>query len=256
MTDTLKSTLNALLVNNANNGNDNEQDPILLEQFHNARLARMHELRQLMEVDLLSPPTPIVVEVRVATTQETPAAVSMETKQKTASSRSRSPVKSPSRSVINKTVTEPTTQGDTTDKERTKWKKSIQLPLAEILNHRHGPLFANAVKTEHVQHYTDCVRQPMDLSLIRTRIRDAVISTSQEFERDILLMCMNAIMFNGEDTPMNQFARDIMQFSMLKIKELYQTEKLVQVRRLSISSQLNTPIIANKSQQSSMIIEE
>jgi bromodomain-containing protein 8 len=65
-------------------------------------------------------------------------------------------------------------------------------------------------------------------------VRDGVVTTTTEFERDMMQMCVNAVMFNREDTAMYRFAIEFMEFARLKIKALRETELLVS-RRNSMS---------------------
>ncbi|ORE09046.1 hypothetical protein BCV72DRAFT_248372 [Rhizopus microsporus var. microsporus] len=63
------------------------------------------------------------------------------------------------------------------------WQKSVQLLWQEIANHKSGPLFLNPVKKNRAPFYN--------------RI---IIKTTVEFERDIVLMLTNALMYNKEGT--------------------------------------------------------
>ncbi|XP_055507789.1 bromodomain-containing protein 8-like [Leucoraja erinacea] len=60
-------------------------------------------------------------------------------------------------------------------------------------------LFLNPVSEERVPGYHSWVHRPMDLSNIKRNIRKGLIRTTVEFQRDIMLMFQNAVMYNSSD---------------------------------------------------------
>ncbi|XP_069761483.1 bromodomain-containing protein 8 isoform X3 [Narcine bancroftii] len=80
-----------------------------------------------------------------------------------------------------------------------KWKRTVLLMWKEIARHRFASLFLNPVTEERVPGYHSQVCRPMDLSNIKRNIRKGLINTTTEFQRDIMLMFQNAIMYNSSD---------------------------------------------------------
>ncbi|XP_072337872.1 bromodomain-containing protein 8 [Scyliorhinus torazame] len=79
------------------------------------------------------------------------------------------------------------------------WKRTVLLMWKEIASHRFASLFLNPVTEERVPGYHSRVRRPMDLSNIKRNIRKGLIRTTAEFQRDIMLMFQNAVMYNSSD---------------------------------------------------------
>ncbi|XP_032896229.1 bromodomain-containing protein 8 isoform X2 [Amblyraja radiata] len=79
------------------------------------------------------------------------------------------------------------------------WKRTVLLMWKEIASHRFASLFLNPVSEERVPGYHSWVHRPMDLSNIKRNIRKGLIRTTVEFQRDIMLMFQNAVMYNSSD---------------------------------------------------------
>lgn len=112
------------------------------------------------------------------------------------------------------------------ERERRSWRKNINLVLGEIENHKHGPVFKNPVKEDAFPGYSKMVYRPLDLSTIKQRIRDGSITSTAEFQRDVLLMCQNAMMVNSEGTPMYTYAKELKEFANRKIETFISTERM------------------------------
>ncbi|KAK3839562.1 MAG: hypothetical protein JOS17DRAFT_770641 [Linnemannia elongata] len=91
-----------------------------------------------------------------------------------------------------------------------KWKKILMMIWTEITNHRYGAVFMQPIKEYDAPGYYLMIKRPMDLKSIKERIRDGQITNADEFHRDVLLMFMNALMYNGEDTEVYQMAMAMM----------------------------------------------
>ncbi|KAI8986040.1 hypothetical protein BDB01DRAFT_787469 [Pilobolus umbonatus] len=90
------------------------------------------------------------------------------------------------------------------------WLKNINLLWHEVANHKNGTMFMNPIKESIAPFYYDIIKQPMDLKKIKNRIRDGIITTTVEFERDVMLMLCNALIYNKEDTEVYQMAREML----------------------------------------------
>ncbi|KFH73220.1 hypothetical protein MVEG_00441 [Podila verticillata NRRL 6337] len=91
-----------------------------------------------------------------------------------------------------------------------KWKKILMMIWTDIANHRFGAVFMQPIKEQDAPGYYLMIKRPMDLKSIKERIRDGQITNADEFHRDVLLMFMNALMYNGEDTEVYQMALAMM----------------------------------------------
>ncbi|KAI1315787.1 Bromodomain-containing protein 8 [Mortierella claussenii] len=91
-----------------------------------------------------------------------------------------------------------------------KWKKILMMIWSDIANHRFGAVFMQPIKEQDAPGYYYMVKRPMDLKSIKERIRDGQITNADEFHRDVLLMFMNALMYNGEDTEVYHMALAMM----------------------------------------------
>ncbi|KAF9581004.1 Bromodomain-containing protein 8, partial [Lunasporangiospora selenospora] len=91
-----------------------------------------------------------------------------------------------------------------------KWKKILMMIWSDIANHRFGAVFMQPIKEQDAPGYYYMIKRPMDLKSIKERIRDGQITNADEFHRDVLLMFMNAIMYNNEDTEIHQMALAMM----------------------------------------------
>ncbi|OLL21728.1 Bromodomain-containing protein 8 [Neolecta irregularis DAH-3] len=109
-------------------------------------------------------------------------------------------------------------------------KKFVGLILTvwnDISTHRNGALFNNPVSDRDAPGYSSLIKTPQDLKTIRQKVRDGVITNAKEFERDILLMFANSIMFNEEGTDMSNMAQEMRAEAEKLVRSFIQTEKRV-----------------------------
>ncbi|ORX45467.1 hypothetical protein DM01DRAFT_1339977 [Hesseltinella vesiculosa] len=97
------------------------------------------------------------------------------------------------------------------DQRQKSWQKNINLLWRDIANHKNGAMFMNPIKEAQAPGYYKMVKYPLDLKGIKNRIRDGVIRTTVEFERDVILMLVNSLMYNQEDTEVYQLALEMLQ---------------------------------------------
>ncbi|KAJ1911895.1 hypothetical protein IWQ60_009918 [Tieghemiomyces parasiticus] len=107
------------------------------------------------------------------------------------------------------TAEEETAEQRDRDKKLKNWKKLIGMIWRNIANHRAASLFEGPIKAQDAPGYHDLIKRPIDLKAIRLRIRDDKITTTDEFHRDILLMLMNALMYNSEDSEVYQMTLEM-----------------------------------------------
>jgi hypothetical protein len=70
-------------------------------------------------------------------------------------------------------------------------------------------VFTHAVKDEIAPGYRNVVYRPMDLSTIKKNIENSTIKTTKEFQRDIMLMFTNAIMYNSSNHDVYKIALEM-----------------------------------------------
>ncbi|KAF7731195.1 hypothetical protein EC973_000610 [Apophysomyces ossiformis] len=123
------------------------------------------------------------------------------------------------------TAMTPTSLASSSDRKRTReeqrqksWQKNVNLLWQEIANHKNGTMFMNPIKESIAPRYYDVVKQPMDLKTIKNRVRDGVIKSTMEFERDIVLMLTNSLMYNKEGTEVYQMAHEMLGDALEQIR--------------------------------------
>merc|ERR1719481_790344 len=113
------------------------------------------------------------------------------------------------------------------DRDYRAWKKSIILVWSQISQHKNANLFANAVTEADAPDYRDIVFRPMDLNSIKKNVESGHIKTTEEFERDLMLMFFNATMYNSSDHEVYKLTVD-MHRGTQKILVDYKSAQLLQ----------------------------
>ncbi|XP_055373764.1 bromodomain-containing protein 8 [Condylostylus longicornis] len=75
------------------------------------------------------------------------------------------------------------------------WKKSILAVYAKLLSNKNSSLFLRTPSEEQAPKYRQIILHPLDLQTIKKNIDNNIIKSTNEFQRDLMLMCINAIMF-------------------------------------------------------------
>ncbi|CEP11887.1 hypothetical protein [Parasitella parasitica] len=104
----------------------------------------------------------------------------------------------------------PTSTKRNSEQRQKAWQKNINLLWQEIANHKNGTMFLNPIKKSHAPMYDEVVKQPLYLKTIKNRVRDGIVRTTAEFERDIVLMLTNSLMYNKEGTEMYLMAQEML----------------------------------------------
>ena len=110
-------------------------------------------------------------------------------------------------------------------KEYRTWKKAIMVNWRLISAHKNASLFSHPVTETEAKGYEDIVHHPVDLNTIKKRIETGQIRTTAEYERDILLMFQNAIMFNNADHDVHKMAVEMQRDTVGMIEEFVETQK-------------------------------
>ncbi|RIA87662.1 hypothetical protein C1645_273560 [Glomus cerebriforme] len=135
--------------------------------------------------------------------------------------------------------TAPTPSGETSDDKKLKtWQKLVSMILHEINNHRFASVFQNPIREQDAPGYYEIVKQPMDLRTLKKRLREGTIHDTNLFHRDLMLMFMNASVFNREETDIHQMA--------LEMKDHVETQ-ILEFRRSEGSGGTHEPATRRKS---------
>ncbi|KAK7068102.1 Bromodomain-containing protein 8, partial [Halocaridina rubra] len=110
--------------------------------------------------------------------------------------------------------------GDDPESERAykSWKKPIMILWNEIAGHRCASIFLRPISDEQVPGYRSVVYRPMDLQTIKRNIESGIIRNTAEFQRDMMLMFLNATMYNTSDHNVHQMARHMMKDTISTIE--------------------------------------
>ncbi|CAH1784645.1 unnamed protein product [Owenia fusiformis] len=129
---------------------------------------------------------------------------------------------------------------DTEDEKSHKmWKKAIMIVWRAAANHKFANVFMHKVTEDIAPGYNNIVHRPMDLTTIKKNIENGVIRTTSEFQRDMMLMFTNAIMYNNCDQSIYNMSKTMYDDVMQQI-ELYVATQ-VQMQSVLIAD-TNKPI--------------
>jgi len=93
--------------------------------------------------------------------------------------------------------------------------------------HKYGSIFAHPIKESDAPGYHEIVKKPMDLKTIKNKIKDGSIANLDDMQNAMLLMFTNALLYNDEDTPVYQMAREMMEWSEGQFNEMRHLEHLL-----------------------------
>lgn len=115
------------------------------------------------------------------------------------------------------------------DREYRAWKKSIMLLYGRLATHKYASLFLRPITDDQAPGYSSIVHRPIDLSTIKKNIELGVTRTTAEFQRDVMLMFLNSIMYNKSSHFVHKMARHMQQEGMQHVQDFLTTQMLVQV---------------------------
>lgn len=95
------------------------------------------------------------------------------------------------------------------DKSRRRTTQVLLMLHNEVSNHTHGNLFHQAIKEADAPDYYSLIKQPMDLKLIKQRIKEGTIASALDLRRALSLMFANALMYNRPDTEVHRMANEM-----------------------------------------------
>ncbi|XP_068265376.1 bromodomain-containing protein 8-like [Nyctibius grandis] len=77
------------------------------------------------------------------------------------------------------------------------FKRTLLSIWKMIASHRYSGPFLKAVTEKQAPGYRDVVKRPMDLTSIKRRLSKGHIQSMIQFQRDLMLMFQNAVMYNS-----------------------------------------------------------
>ncbi|XP_052005924.1 bromodomain-containing protein 8-like isoform X2 [Xyrauchen texanus] len=116
------------------------------------------------------------------------------------------------------------------------WKKAIMLVWRAAANHRYASVFQQPVSDDIAPGYHSIVHRPMDLSAIKKNIESGQIRTTAEFQRDIMLMFQNAVMYNSSDHDVFHMALEMQRDVLEQIQQFLATQLIMQTSESGIST--------------------
>ncbi|XP_073966568.1 bromodomain-containing protein 8-like [Choristoneura fumiferana] len=89
------------------------------------------------------------------------------------------------------------------------WKRSVMLVYSRLCAHKYASLFLRPITDEEAPGYSVVVKRPMDLTTIKKNIEAGHIRSTAEFQRDVLLMLSNSLMYNSSEHSVYQMAKEL-----------------------------------------------
>ncbi|XP_075887598.1 bromodomain-containing protein 8 isoform X2 [Nelusetta ayraudi] len=116
------------------------------------------------------------------------------------------------------------------------WKKAIMLVWRAAANHRYANVFLQPVTEEIAPGYHSIVHRPMDLATIKKNIEIGLIRTTAEFQRDIMLMFQNAVMYNSLDHDVYHMALEMQRDVLEQIQQFLATQLIMETSESGVSA--------------------
>ncbi|KAF0038333.1 hypothetical protein F2P81_008817 [Scophthalmus maximus] len=103
-------------------------------------------------------------------------------------------------------------------------------------NHRYANVFLQPVTDDIAPGYRSIVHRPMDLAAIKKNIETSLIRTTAEFQRDIMLMFQNAVMYNSLDHDVYHMALEMQRDVLEQIQQFLATQLIMETAESGISA--------------------
>uniref|UniRef100_A0A672MWE6 Bromodomain-containing protein 8-like n=1 Tax=Sinocyclocheilus grahami TaxID=75366 RepID=A0A672MWE6_SINGR len=117
-----------------------------------------------------------------------------------------------------------------------------------VLCFRYASVFLQPVSDDIAPGYHSIVHRPMDLSAIKKNIESGQIRTTAEFQRDIMLMFQNAVMYNSSDHDVYHMALEMQRDVLEQIQQFLATQLIMQTSESGISTKSLRGREANRKQ--------
>ncbi|CAK1552917.1 unnamed protein product [Leptosia nina] len=152
----------------------------------------------------------ILEEAHTETDDDTPMELSREEEKDGKTKRDYSRKKKPDSRTCSGSESAPDSPSSSeAERQHRLWKKSVMLVYSRLCAHKYASLFLRPITDEEAPGYSAIVKRPMDLSTIRKNIDAGHIRTTAQFQRDVLLMLSNALMYNSSSHSVYTMAKDM-----------------------------------------------
>ncbi|XP_014297513.1 bromodomain-containing protein 8 [Microplitis demolitor] len=111
------------------------------------------------------------------------------------------------------------------------WKKAVLLVYQRFTQHKYASIFLRPITEDHAPGYHSVIFRPMDLSTIKKNIENGTIRSTMHFQRDIMLMFQNALMYNKRNTLIYKMAMSMQEDCLQEFQMLVGVTKDVSFRR-------------------------
>nr|KAG5709429.1 hypothetical protein BaRGS_029278 [Batillaria attramentaria] len=140
---------------------------------------------------------------------------------------------------------------DTEDERAYKsWKKSIMLVWRSAANHKYANVFHHPVTDDIAPGYHAVVHRPMDLVTIKKNIESGALRTTAEFQRDMMLMFTNAIMYNSSNHNVYKMAKEMYDDVMEHIEQYVSAQLMMQSSETKVLRQSRRSELPDKEEDS------
>nr|CAB3226175.1 bromodomain-containing protein 8 [Phallusia mammillata] len=113
------------------------------------------------------------------------------------------------------------------------WKKSIMILWKQVASHRYASLFLQPVTDDIAPNYSNVVYRAMDLSTLKKHLETGVVRTTSEFQRDLMLMFQNALMYNNREHDVYKMALDMQKDVMDQVAQFLATQLMMETAQQS-----------------------
>lgn len=99
-------------------------------------------------------------------------------------------------------------------------KKTLDLILDKLQKKDIYGVYAEPVDPEELPDYHEVIKKPMDFATVRKKLGSGKYLTFEQFERDVFLICENAMQYNSPDTVYYKQAFSIQELARRKFQRL------------------------------------
>jgi bromodomain-containing protein 8 len=147
------------------------------------------------------------------------------------------------------------------DRDRKRWQRAILSLLKNAMTHPYAHVFLHPAHKEVGDDYLEVVKRPVDLTSIKKRLENQsaenAIRTTAEFQREMMLLFQNALMYNRQKHEVYEMAIDMQKEIGDEIDAFIKSEKELQKEQAASgqpstsggktgSSQSETPAVAKQ----------
>lgn len=126
---------------------------------------------------------------------------------------------------------EPENEGTGEGADYRAWKKAVMLVYNRLATHKYASVFLRPITEDQAPGYHSVIFRPMDLSTIKKNIDNGTIRSTMHFQRDVMLMFQNAIMYNKHDTFIYKMAVSMQEECLQHMQILVQVTEEGTLRR-------------------------